>query len=58
MCYNCGCDMPQDDMGKGKVSSGGGSLIEEDFEHMAKEWGMTVEEVKKNVLNLLKKQSA
>lgn len=44
-------------MGKGKISSGGGSLTDEDFEHMAREWGMTVPETKKNVLNLLKKQS-
>ena len=56
MCYNCGCDIPDDDMGKGLVSSGGGSLTDKDFENMAKKWGMTVEETKKNTYKLLKKQ--
>lgn len=56
MCYNCGCDMPFDPMGKGKVSDGGGSLTEDDFNHMAKEWGLSVNEVKKNTYELLKKE--
>ncbi len=55
MCYNCGCGMPQDDMGKGRVSEGGGSLTEKDFEKMAKDWGMPVKEAKQNVLDLLEK---
>ncbi len=57
MCYNCGCEQPNDDMGKGKLSEGGGSLTEDDFKHMADKWGMTVEETKKNVLTLLEKQA-
>ena len=56
MCYNCGCEMPNDDMGKGNLSHGGGSLTEEDFKHMAEHWGMSVEDTKRNVYELLKKQ--
>lgn len=56
MCYNCGCDMPEDPMGKGSVSAGGGSLTEVDFAHMAKVWGMDVGETKLNVYALLKKE--
>lgn len=56
MCFNCGCEQPNDPMGKGRVSQGGGSLTEDDFAHIAKVWGMSVEETKKNVLSLLKKQ--
>ena len=54
MCYNCGCEVPEDDMGKGNLTEGGGSLTEKDFEKMAKEWGMTKDEAKRNVLHLLK----
>ena len=43
-------------MGKGKISKAGGSLTEDDIKHMAETWGMTIEETKKNVLELLEKQ--
>lgn len=56
MCYNCGCDISDDDMGKGPLRSGGGGLVDDDFIHLAEKWGMTVEEVKKNTYKLLKKQ--
>lgn len=56
MCYNCGCEIPNDDMGKGNLSQGGGSLTEDDFKQMAQKWGMTIEETKKNVYELLKKE--
>lgn len=56
MCYNCGCGLPNDPMGKGKVSEGGGSLTDDDFQAMAEKWGMSVEDAKKNTLELLKKQ--
>ncbi len=56
MCYNCGCQTPNDDMGMGSISQGGGSLTEEDFEKMAKTWKITVEQAKKNVFELLKKE--
>lgn len=54
MCYNCGCGLLEDDMGKGKLSNGGGSLTEEDIQHMAKKWQMTVEDTKRNILEQLK----
>lgn len=57
MCYNCGCGERNDDMGKGVLHKGGGSLVEEDFEHMAKEWGMSVEDTKKEVYKMLEKQT-
>ncbi|MDO8460837.1 MAG: hypothetical protein Q7S38_00165 [bacterium] len=56
MCYNCGCGIPNDDMGRGKISEGGASLTEDDFKLMAKKWGMTVEEAKKHTFELLKKE--
>lgn len=56
MCYNCGCEVPDDDMGKGHVTEGGGALTDHDFKHLAEAWGMTEEEAKRNVLSLLKKQ--
>lgn len=56
MCYNCGCGMVDDDMGKGKISKGGGSLTESDFKHMAEKWGMGVGDAKKHVFETLKKQ--
>ncbi len=55
MCYNCGCGVPNDDMGHGKVSEGGASLTEDDFKVMAEKWGMSIEEAKKNALDLLQK---
>lgn len=48
--------MPNDDMGVGKVSDGGASLTEDDFKKMAEEWGMSLEETKRNTLDLLKKE--
>lgn len=55
MCYNCGCGAPDDDMGKGRISQGGGSLTNTDFKVLAEKWGMSEEEAKRNVLDLLKK---
>lgn len=48
--------MPNNDMGKGKVSQNGGSLTDDDFKHMAEKWNMSIEETKKNTFELLKKQ--
>lgn len=56
MCYNCGCQIPNDDMGKGKLSQGGGSLTEDDLKLITEKWGMSLEETKRNVYELLKKQ--
>ena len=55
MCYNCGCGIPDDPMGKGKVSEGGGSLTEDDIKHMAEAWGMKVEDTKKEMIRMLQK---
>lgn len=46
--------MPNDDMGKGRVSEGGGSLTEDDLKKLAEMWGMSLDETKKNIYNLLK----
>lgn len=54
MCYNCGCGIPNDNMGKDDAK--GASLTDVSFEDMAREWGMSIEETKKNVLKLLKEQ--
>ncbi|MBI3366313.1 hypothetical protein HY041_01625 [Candidatus Roizmanbacteria bacterium] len=43
-------------MGKGFISQGGGSLIEDDFKVMAEKWGMSLEDTKKNTYELLKKE--
>jgi hypothetical protein len=48
--------MPNDPMGKGRISQGGASLTEEDFKFIAEKWDMSVEETKKNVLELLEDQ--
>ncbi|MBI4058632.1 hypothetical protein HY404_00115 [Candidatus Microgenomates bacterium] len=48
--------MPEDDMGKGEVSEGGGSITEETFRKIAQDWKMSVEDAKKNVLELLQKE--
>ncbi len=56
MCYNCGCGIPNDPMGKKRVSEGGASLTEEDIEKMAKGWDMGVTETKKNIRDMLVKQ--
>lgn len=56
MCYNCGCGDKNDDMGKGKVTKGGASLTEDDIKEMAEKWGMSIEETKKNMIDMLKKE--
>lgn len=58
MCYNCGCEMPNDPMGKKKVSEGGPSLTEDDINLMAKGWSMTVEDTKKEMIRMLQKHSS
>jgi len=50
MCYNCGCEMPDDDMGHHH------NITNKTFEEAAKAEGQTVEEAKRNTLALLKKQ--
>lgn len=56
MCYNCGCGIPDDDMGRGKISEGGTTLTEDDIKFLSEKWGMSVEETKKNIYELLKQE--
>lgn len=55
MCYNCGCGLPDDPMGKKRVSEGGPSLTEEDIKKMADGWGMSVKDTKKEMIRMLQK---
>jgi len=57
MCYNCGCGMPDDDMGQGHAGfdPDGKSITNKTFEEAAKSQGMNSDEAKKNTLKLLKK---
>jgi hypothetical protein len=52
MCYNCGCQMPDNDMGNPK------NITNKTFEEAAKAAGQSVEEAKKNALELLQKSSS
>ena len=49
MCYNCGCQMPNNDMGNQK------NITNKTFEEAAEAMGQSVEESKKNALELLEK---
>lgn len=49
MCYNCGCQMPENDMGKPT------NITNKTFEAAAKGEGQTLEQARKNALDLLKK---
>ena len=49
MCYNCGCEMPDNDMGNPK------NITNQTFEEAAKASGKKPEEAKKNTLDLLEK---
>lgn len=55
MCYNCGCGMPDDDMGQGHagVDPNGKSITNKTFQVAADSQGMSDEEAKKNTLELL-----
>lgn len=50
MCYNCGCGIPDDDMGKGNLTSGGENLTDEDIQKMAENWGMSFEDTLKSII--------
>ena len=47
MCYNCGCKMPNNDMGKSE------NITNQKFKQASQAMGMTDEESKKNALELL-----
>ena len=50
MCYNCGCEMPDNDMGNPK------NITNKTFEEAAKAADQPVDEAKRNTLELLKSQ--
>lgn len=50
MCYNCGCEMPDNDMGDPK------NVTDKTFEEAAKAAGQSPGEAKRNTFELLKKQ--
>jgi len=52
MCYNCGCQMPDNDMGNPK------NITNKTFEEAAKAAGQNAQEAKKNALELLQKTLA
>jgi hypothetical protein len=49
MCYNCGCQMPDNDMGNPK------NITTKTFMESAKAANQSLEEAQKNTLELLKK---
>jgi len=49
MCYNCGCEMPDNDMGDPK------NITDKTFEEAAKAVGQSAEDAKRNTFELLKK---
>lgn len=56
MCYNCGCGMPDDDMGQGHagVDPNGKSITNKTFKVAADSQGMSEEQAKEETLKLLK----
>jgi len=57
MCYNCGCNMPDNPMGVGHAGAeaGGKSITNKTFAEAGKSMEETSEESKRNALDLLKK---
>jgi len=49
MCYNCGCQMPDNDMGNPK------NITNKTFQEAADAAGESLEEAKKNTLELIEK---
>jgi hypothetical protein len=49
MCYNCGCQMPDNDMGNPN------NITNKTFNEASKAAGQSAEEAKKNTLALLQK---
>ena len=52
MCYNCGCQMPDNDMGDPK------NITNKTFNEASQAAGQSPEEAKKNTLDLLQKTLA
>ena len=49
MCYNCGCGMPNNDMGKPE------NITDQHLAEAAKAMGQTLQQSRKNALDLLEK---
>lgn len=49
MCYNCGCQNPQDDMGDPN------NITESTLQHLAEHQGKSVQEIKSWLLGLLER---
>jgi hypothetical protein len=49
MCYNCGCQMPNNDMGKPE------NITNKTFEQAAEAMGLSAKEAKQNARELLEK---
>jgi hypothetical protein len=49
MCYNCGCGMPNNDMGMDE------NITNKTFDEVAEAMGLSARESKKNALELLQK---
>lgn len=58
MCYNCGCNLPDDDMGKGHagIDVNGGAITNKTFQAVSQAFGMEEQDAKKNTLELLQKE--
>jgi len=55
MCYNCGCGLPDDDMGVGHAlaSKDGKSITDKTFSVLSEKWNLPEKEVKRISLGLL-----
>jgi hypothetical protein len=49
MCYNCGCHIPDDNMGSDD------NITDSTFKHLADHWGKSEAETKKKVFEILGK---
>ncbi len=47
MCYNCGCQNPEDNMGDPN------NITENTLAHLSEHWGKSLPDTKKELLNLL-----
>jgi hypothetical protein len=57
MCYNCGCNMPDNPMGMGHAGAEpeGKSITNKTFEEAGKSMEQSTDEARRNALDLLKK---
>ena len=57
MCYNCGCEMPDNDMGKGNagVDPDGKAITRATFKAAAEAFGTTEKEAMENAKELIEK---